>query len=104
MGAFYCQSILLSKRAEVKKILDDASRKSKKGYKISGNRNLFSVRYWSKSEDMRMWDVARSDAARLPCNEERQLGGIERKIQERGKVIGMDPRKSARSSRESGKG
>ena len=38
--------------------------KSKKGYKISGNRNLFSVRYWSKSEDMRMWDVARSDAAR----------------------------------------
>ena len=35
-----------------------------------------------------------SDGAGLPCNEERQLGRIQRKIQERRKVIGVNPRKN----------
>ena len=31
--------------------------KIKKGYKVSGNRNLSSERFWSKSKEMRLWTV-----------------------------------------------
>ena len=34
------------------------SGKGKKEYKVSSKRNLPSERFWSKSEEMRMWDVA----------------------------------------------
>ena len=47
------------KRAEVKKrFLRMLRGKGKKGYKVCGNRNLPSERFWSKSEVLRMWDVA----------------------------------------------
>ena len=39
--------------------------KGKKGYKVSGNRNLPSERFWSKSVEMRIWDVVHpNDAAK----------------------------------------
>ena len=45
------ECVLLSKRAEAKTILEDAAR-------VSGNRNFPSERFWSKSEEMWIWDVA----------------------------------------------
>ena len=59
--------------------------RSKKGHKVSGNRQ--------KKCGYRLWPP--NHAARLPCNEERQLGKNSKK------VIGVDPRKNARSLRES---
>ena len=39
-----------------------------------------------------------NDAARPPCNEERQLGRIQRKMQKRRNVIGVDPRRIREAS------
>ena len=50
------------KRAEVKRMLRG---KGKKGYKVSGNRNLPLQRFWSKSEEMWIWDVAPKSRGRV---------------------------------------
>ena len=46
------------------------------------------------------FDVAPQICVVASCNEERQLGSIQRKMQERRKVIGVGPRKNTRSSEE----
>ena len=50
-------SILLSKGRKQKRFLIMLREKGRKGYKVSGNRNLFSGRFCSKSEEMRTWVV-----------------------------------------------
>ena len=44
-------------RAEVRKILADASLENKKVFKASGSRNLFSESFWSKSQEMRILGI-----------------------------------------------
>ena len=39
-------------RAEARKILAEASREKQEGYKVSGNRNPFSERFWNKSREV----------------------------------------------------
>ena len=48
----------LKKRPEVKTIWKMLRGKGKKGYKVSGNRNLPAGSFWSTSKEMRIWDVA----------------------------------------------
>ena len=94
--------ISLSKREEAKKILEGAARERQEG--IQGQWQPESP-FREVLEQVRgnadMGCGHPKDAATLLCNEERQLGRIQRKIQERRKVIGVDPRKNTRSSRES---
>ena len=44
-------------RAEVRKVLADASLENKKVFKASGSRHLFSERFWSKSQEMRILGI-----------------------------------------------
>ena len=47
------------KRAEVKKILEDASRERQEGIQgLRQQESPFIERFWSKSQVLRMWDVA----------------------------------------------
>ena len=62
------------KRAEVRKILADASLEKQEGYKVSGNMTLPQERFWSKSKEVRIQIAVPNDVARFPSNEERQLG------------------------------
>ena len=78
-------------RAEVRKILADASLEKQEGIQRKSKESGYRLSF-------------PNDAARLPCNDERQLGRIPRKIQEGRKVIGVDPRKNTRSLQEIGKG
>ena len=38
--------------------------RSKKEYKVSGSRNLLSVRSWSKPEEMKIWDAAQESCGK----------------------------------------
>ena len=49
--------IVAMEKAEERTILADASHE-KKGYKVSGNKNLPSERFWSKPKEMRIQTVA----------------------------------------------
>ena len=51
------------KRAEAKRIRDDAAR-SKKDYKVSGSRNIHSGKSWSRLEEMKMWDAAQKSCGK----------------------------------------
>ena len=93
------------KRSEVKKILDDASRERQEGIQgqwqkespcrevleqVRGNADVGCA-----SQMMRQGNLARRNGSWERAN---------RKKQEIGNVIGMNPRKNTRSFRESGKG
>ena len=43
--------------ADSRKIVADASRENKKGYKVSGSRNPLSKRFWDESKDVQMQTV-----------------------------------------------
>ena len=53
-----CGSLSLSKGQRQRRFWEMRCGKGKKEYKVSGNRNLPPERFWSKSEDMWMWNVA----------------------------------------------
>ena len=67
-------------RAEVREILADASLEKQQG--IQGQWQQESP-FRDVLEQAKRNAVFQNDASRLPCNEERQLGIIQRKIQER---------------------
>ena len=88
-------------RAEVRKILADASREKHEGIQGQWQQESPFRRGLGTSQEKcgcRLWTS--NDAARLPCNEEWQLGRLQRKIRERRKVVGVDPRKNSRCLRE----
>ena len=59
-------------------------RKNKKEYKVSGNRNLFSKKFWSKSKEVRIQIAMPKNKA--PCVQSKEvghLGKLQRGMQER---------------------
>ena len=87
-------------RAEAKKILEGATRERQEGTQGQWQQeSLFReiLEQVRRKCGCGMWRP--NDAERLPCDEGRQLGRVQRKIQGRRRVIRMDSRKNARNLR-----
>ena len=80
-----CGGFLLSNGQRQRRFQRTFLGKCEKGYKVSGNRNPPSERFWSKSEEMWMGCGSPNDAEKLHRNKGWQLGRVRKGCREKEK-------------------